>query len=169
MRVGELLLTEEVYNALVAAEGKGLGRRSVAALGGISERTYWRWLERGKRACETEEDGSAPDPLDAQFMKLWRETEKARAKWEQRVLDSMDEAGDKAWQRDAWKLERRRPEDYSLVTVSRQEGGPQQVSITVINNPEALDALDGALRKLAAPTSARELPEVIEAEIVHED
>lgn len=164
--MGELLLTDEVYNKLVAAEGKGLGRRSVAALGGISERTYWRWLERGKRACEVEEEGNEPDPFDAQFMKLWRETEKARAKWEQEVIQAMDDETDKGWQRQAWKLERRRPEDYSLVTVQRQEGGPQNVSITVINNPEALEALDGALRKLAAPSSARELPETIEGEIV---
>jgi transposase len=168
--VGELLLTEDSYNALVAAERKGLGRRSVAAMGGVSERTYWRWLERGKRACETEEDGGTPDALDEKYMKLWRETEKARAVWEQEALASMqDDDTGKVWQRDAWRLERRRPEDYSLVTVSRQEGGPQQVSITVVNNPEALEGLDAVLRKLAAPQSAREIPETIEGHAVEED
>lgn len=142
------LMSDDVYNALVAGERLGLSRRACAARAGISERTYWRWLEMGKRALESQEAGEDVDVNDEKHIKLWLETERARATWEEETLAALDVESDKGWQRQAWKLERRRPDDYALVTVQRNEGGPSQVSLTVVADAKALEMMDGALRQL---------------------
>lgn len=144
-------LTEETQAELVAGEKLGLSQRACAGRAGIALRTYEKWLTRGRRAIEDMEDGVELSATDAPYAGLVRMVEKARAQWEQTVLENLDDEDQKQWQKHAWKLERKRPEEYALVTVNRNEGGPQQVTVNVLNNPEALDKLDSALRELARP------------------
>lgn len=113
-----------VHAALVAAEQAGLSRRSVAAQAGVSVRAYWRWLEWGRQALEAREAGEDIFGSHADYIDLWLETEKARANWEAERLASLRDDDLKAnqWQREAWQLERRMPDEYSLTTTVRHQG-----------------------------------------------
>lgn len=144
-------LTEETQRKLIEGEKLGLSQRACAGRAGIALRTYEKWLTRGRRAIEDMEDGAELTKTEAPYAGLVRFVEEARAEWEASVLESLDDDENKRWQKDAWKLERKRPEEYALVTVNRNEGGPQQVTVNVLQNPEALDKLDSALRELARP------------------
>ena len=113
-----------VHAALVSAEKAGLSRRSCAAAAGVSARAYWRWLERGRMALEAREDGGEVAAEYVQYIDLYLETEKARAEWEKARLESLrdDELKANQWQREAWQLERRMPDEYSLTTTVRHQG-----------------------------------------------
>lgn len=113
-----------VHAALVSAEKAGLSRRSVAAKAGISPRAYWRWLERGRMALEAREAGEEVLAEYVQYIDLFLETEAARAEWERERLTSLRDDDLKAnqWQREAWQLERRMPDEYSLTTTVRHQG-----------------------------------------------
>lgn len=113
-----------VHEALVSAEKLGLSRRSVAAHAGVSPRAYWRWLERGRQALEAQEAGEDVLAEYVQYIPLFQETERARAEWEKARLESLRDDDLKAnqWQREAWQLERRMPDEYSLTTTVRHQG-----------------------------------------------
>lgn len=113
-----------VHEALVSAEKQGLSRRSVAACAGVSPRAYWRWLEQGRQALEAQENGEDVLAAHVQYIALFQDTEKARAEWEAARLTSLRDDDLKAnqWQREAWQLERRMPDEYSLTTTVRHQG-----------------------------------------------
>lgn len=113
-----------VHAALVSGEKAGLSRRSVAANAGVSPRAYWRWLERGRMALEAREEGGEVPAEYVQYIDLYVETEQARAEWEMERLGTMNDDEQKAnmWQREAWQLERRMPDEYSLTTTVRHQG-----------------------------------------------
>jgi hypothetical protein len=78
-------------------------------------RAVYRWLEKGKRVADAmeEEDGAEWNPEDAKYVQLYRDIEKARADREEELLaqiDGEEKAGQ--WMRQAWKLERRDPEQW---------------------------------------------------------
>lgn len=141
-----------VHAALVSAEKAGLSRRSVAAKAGISPRTYWKWLSYGKIAAEAREDGGDCPAEYVQYADLFLETEAARADWEAERLESLRDEDAKVhmWQRDAWQLERRMPDEYSLTTTVRHQGEIEHKHVQELPEETQREMLE-AFARMTAP------------------
>ena len=130
-----------VHKKLVQGELKGLFNGKTADLAGISRQTYLRWLRVGKAAIEAGD-------MENKYVQLYIDVAQARAKWELRTLEAIDEPDETQWQKHAWKLERKLPEEYSLQTRQHVEIEQPLVNVNVLADPKALEALDSALRQL---------------------
>lgn len=113
-----------VHEALVSAERVGLSRRACAGHAGINWRTYLRWLEKGAIAAAARDEGLEVLAEYVEYEQLFRDVEHMRAVWEQERLETMNDDEQKAnmWQREAWQLERKLPDEYSLTTTVRHQG-----------------------------------------------
>lgn len=117
--------TPAVRKAYCLAIIDGLSYESAAAEAGVfSESTILEWRERGA-------NGEEP------FASFARDEKKAKASWERKRLKAMDEAGQN-WAREAWKLERRMPDEYGKKETVRQEhtganGGPVAVEMAGVH------------------------------------
>jgi hypothetical protein len=144
-----------VHKALVDAELAGLSRRSCAAKAGISPRIYWKWLERGRMALEAREEGADVPAEYVQYVDLYVETERARALWEESCLQNLNDPEEKQyWVRNAWQLERRMPDEYSLTTTVRHQGEIEHK--TTVELPE--ETQKKMLEAFAEMTRPKELP-----------
>ena len=90
--------TQDTIDRYCDAIIDGLSLRSAAAEAGICTNTADNWAKRG-------EAGEEP------FAEFLRQREKAIAVWERKRQAAMDEAGPQ-WAREAWRLERRLPDEY---------------------------------------------------------
>lgn len=159
------------YNAathkkLVEGEKRGLFNGKTADLAGIARVTYLKWLRKGKQAVEDMEAGRDPG-ANAKYAQLFLDVSRARAQWEISTLEAIDDVDETQWQKHAWKLERKLPEEYSLQTRQHVEVEQPLVNVNVLADGEALRALDQALRALTGG-SGRELPpgdDVIDGEL----
>lgn len=101
---------EEIYEAIRA----GVPPETAAGRIGVARRSLYDWLARGR------EDGSR-EP----YRSFTAEVDKALAGWETRDILLIGKAAETQWQAAAWRLERRKPQEYGRRT--RVEG---QVTIT---------------------------------------
>lgn len=92
-------LDERTAKRLVDATRKGLPRRVVARLAGISPTTLFNWIRRGR-------SGESP------FVELVEQLKEAEAYGEEALVDLIDEHAKTTWQAGAWRLERRYPDRY---------------------------------------------------------
>lgn len=91
--------TPEVIALIADKLESGIYADSAAILAGISEKTYYNWLERGENGVEP-------------YATFLQATKDATAKAEQGALTTVRAAGP-GWQANAWFLERRFPAKYS--------------------------------------------------------
>lgn len=109
--------TKRFRDAYCQAIRDGLSYESAAAEAGVfSESTILDWRARG-------EAGEEP------YATFSRDEKRAVADWERKRLEAMDAAGPN-WPREAWKLERRKPDVYGKrerVEHTGADGGPMQV------------------------------------------
>lgn len=73
------LLNDRVVADLVQAVGGGSFYEEAAAYAGVSERSLFRWLQRGRNYDEVLEAGGEPAEDDKPFGELYRRLRKARA------------------------------------------------------------------------------------------
>jgi hypothetical protein len=108
------MYNQGVHAALVDATRKGLSRRGCAGAAGVSVRAVLRWLEKGRRALEAQEDGEEALAEDEKYVPLYLDLERALAEREAELLAKMDDPDEKVgmWMRHAWQLERRDPENW---------------------------------------------------------
>lgn len=79
---------------------------------GISEATYYRWLDEGKTYKESEREIKDPDKLN--LILLYETVQKATAKAEIGAVEGLLTHGDTQWQALAWFLERKYGQRWSL-------------------------------------------------------
>jgi len=121
----------ELEDAYMSAIEFGLSYESACAEAGFSSSTLANWRIRG-------EAGEEP------YVGFLENEKKALATWERTRLLRMDDAGPN-WTREAWKLERRMPDEYGKrerhsVAVGQDPNlGPVQVAstLTLLSDPEA--------------------------------
>jgi transposase len=115
-------LTPDLKSRIIALI-RGGNRRSVAILScGISESTFYRWQQRGKRASR------------GIYREFWEELKAAEAQAEVMYLDVIRQAARGGqWQAAAWYLERTRSDIYGR-RMDMTSGGEKVESapITVI-------------------------------------
>ena len=117
-------LNAEVQSQIVAALRAGNYQEVAAAYAGISEATFYAWLERGRKE---------PQSIYSEFLEA---VERAKAAAEVRDIALIDKAAqDGSWQAAAWKLERKYPNRWGRV--SRTEiSGPEGSAVQVVVSPK---------------------------------
>jgi hypothetical protein len=96
-----LKLTGERARRICDAIRAGIRPEIAAAYCGVSARTFYRWMERGRAADA--------DPVFVEFVE---DVEHALAEWEARDILVIGEAAKTDWRAAAWRLERRLPKVY---------------------------------------------------------
>lgn len=100
------LASPQVQHLLEGLEA-GAFVQDAARAAGLSPRSVWRWLERGR--AEAEEGTEGP------YWQIWHAVEAARFISHSRALAVIMEAADGGnWRAAAWWLERAHPEKWSL-------------------------------------------------------
>jgi len=116
-------LTPELTRNICDRVRMGLPYRSVAELNGISEPTFYDWINRGEEA------------QSGLFFEFAKEVKKAKREGEAVLLARIQTAAREEWTAAAWILERRHPEDYVRRTesvVSGPGGGPIETVLRTI-------------------------------------
>ena len=104
-------LTPEVIEKITSAIRMGNDNKVAAALAGISEATYYKWL--------TEAEKADADPL---FIEFSESVTQAQAQAEARAVSLIQKASNEGrWQASSWWLERKHPERWGRNDKIRQE------------------------------------------------
>lgn len=110
------LLTKERQARLLQAVAAGNYVETAARYAGISETTYYRWMQ----------EGGAPG-APAKKRELWEAVRKAEAEAEVRGVVIIQTAAQTQWQAQAWLLERKYPAKWGRKQqITGADGGPIQ-------------------------------------------
>ena len=118
-------LTEARHRKIVADIRAGNFAQIAAVASGITEQTYYNWLNRGAADLASEE---AADHASI-YAKFFEAVKRAEAEAEVKQLRAMQT--DDKWQRRAWWLERRFPKRWGQkqsLELSGPDGGPLTVT-----------------------------------------
>lgn len=113
-------LTPERHAAIVDAVRHGMYAKAAVEGAGITEATYYRWLERGRQ-------GEEP------FESFLADVEQASAAATLNMLDTIRKAAETDWRAAAWFLERRFPDQWGRHSRSSRED-----EVAVTESPEAV-------------------------------
>ena len=80
---------------------------------GISEKTYYRWVQRGAKASWLEEKGKKLSEKQENYRNLRNAIKKAIAKTEIKNISIVQKAGEKNWQAAMTWLERKYPQRWA--------------------------------------------------------
>lgn len=127
--------TPELADKIIEALRLGVPQSTAITYGGISDTTYYRWLQEGA------EDDATPQLRD------FRDAVKAaRAEAEVRSVAVIQNASRKTWQAAAWFLERSFPQHWARTDrheLTGRDGGAIELNVDA-------DALESKLRQLIA-------------------
>lgn len=114
-------LTPDVQDRVIQAIKMGNYQETAAAYAGISQSTFYHWMDRGR---------NEPGSIYSEFLEA---VEKAKADSEVRDVALIEKAAtDGSWQAAAWKLERKFPQKWGRVTrteITGAEGKPISVEV----------------------------------------
>ena len=115
-------LTPEIVEAVANVVRVGARRKDAALALGVSERTYYKWLERGNREIArlsaTGEDETDSDPAEQLYVQFVQASTKAWAEAKVTAITTIRQAmqgkhpNRAQWQAAAWWLERTYPLEY---------------------------------------------------------
>lgn len=92
----------ETCHKIIQAIKQGNYQKTAAAIAGIDESTYYRWIERGKQA------------KSGKYCEFYKSIKKAEEFAKAYYLQQIREAAEsgKSWQAAAWYLERKYPDEW---------------------------------------------------------
>jgi len=137
-------LTPEMQERICRILREGNTRRTAAALVGIDEETFRRWMYLGERGRE---------PYRAFYAAVKNAEEEAV---QSRIAVIQKAAQDGNWQAAAWWLERKFPAEWGRIDrvqaeITGKDGGPLQVSrVDGLSEAEMRELLRQALESLPA-------------------
>lgn len=100
-------MDEQRVRRLLDALKGGVDINTASQFAGINYQTVYRWVERGQRENERQEQGLEPDPAEAEFLELWQSMRVARAEAVVRNMAQVQKAANQGdWKAAAWWLER---------------------------------------------------------------
>lgn len=161
-RLGRRLsLTREVYDRIVLAVRGGAYLDDAAAYAGVSERTLYAWLARGRDAETRADNGNELSDDDRLLLGFQRDVARARADATIRNVTLVQQAAQTSWQAAAWWLERTNP---------RKWGRHETVEITG-DTVDVADDYERILRERIERLRERSLPvvDVPSVEVVDAD
>lgn len=136
----------------ILAISLGHSTTMAAQAAGVSRRTIYSWLTKGKQIRTTIEEYPHLLPLtpfDKDYLWFLKAWEKAEYKRKQELLKRIEEAGeDGKWQANAWLLERLHPDEFSTrreVVISDERKSDEAFTINmghaeIVETPEVKDA-----------------------------
>ena len=156
-------IDDKMIERVVEALLKCHTQKSAAISAGISEKTFYNYLERARTViAEVQEDPArAITEADWLYLKFLAKIEEAEAEVENRLLGRIDEAGKSRWQANAWILERRFGDRWAQKTSGRHEGSGGEGVITFTLKIPGMNApalKDGLIEE-----------EILDAEFTEED
>jgi hypothetical protein len=140
------LLTPEVHENVVKAVRIGATRELAANYAGLSARTLYSYLARGRAAHALVEAGMVMDEAERPFFELYRDVKQAEGSAAIGWLLKIEQAAATQWQAAAWKLERRYTSDYGRqqLAITGADGGPIQVENVTFTDDEIVAILTAA-------------------------
>lgn len=154
-------IDETLVNRVVESLLKCHTQKSAAVNAGISEKTFYNYIEKANeiRYLEENDPDSLPlTPWDHLYLTFLEAIEAAESEVQNKLLGRIDKAGLDKWQANAWILERRWPEEFSTRQTVRHEGtkgGPVEFTLNI----PGMDAIE----------TDEEEPELIEGEIIEDE
>lgn len=129
-------LTPELQAEIVGYIRMGHFTQVAARLGGISESTLYRWLERGRNA------------KSGRYREFWEAIETAKAFAEARYLETVRDIAQDQRHKDrlkaaTWWLERRHAGRYSPTQIMKHEGEMTIKSAEELSDDELADIAKG--------------------------
>lgn len=121
-----LTLTAELIKNLAQFIRAGLTNKSSCDACGISETTFYRWLETGEKDKDRQKASI--------YREFWEAIKKAEASHKMELLNTIRKAGkDGNWQAAAWELERRYYNEFgrTRVELTGAEGREIEVKSSV--------------------------------------
>lgn len=111
-----------------------------AAIGGISRRTLYEWIYKGREIRELREENPAGQltPYDEDYLWFLTNYELAEIERKTELLRRIEESGKdpKRWQANAWLLERLHPDEFSLRhSVRLEDTGDKEVFTLSFGSP----------------------------------
>lgn len=121
----------ETCHKIIQAIKQGNYQKTAAALAGIDESTYYRWVERGKEA------------KSGKYCEFYKSIKKAEEFAKAYYLQQIREAAEskKHWQAAAWYLERKFPDEFGRrQSIDMKADIKADVKSTVFNH-EVMDSI----------------------------
>ncbi len=126
-------LTEELIEQISIAVENGSSNKDACILTGISESTFYNWMNEAK-ALQDKKKIPSDKRIYLEFMESLK---KAEAMFKQFHLGQINKASrEGSWQASAWMLERKYPNEYSRKLELRGQDGnaPELVKIYIPDN-----------------------------------
>jgi transposase len=115
------LLYSESKDRLLDAITKGLTINDACEYAGISEQTYYNWLNKDVSSIKNEEDKK-------KYLEFLESLKKAQSECQMYCLDFLMK--DKSWQSKAWVLERRFPDRWAKKDMTINENNEKVINFT---------------------------------------
>ncbi len=115
------LLYSESKDRLLDAITKGLTINDACEYAGISEQTYYNWLNKEVSSIKNEEDKK-------KYLEFLESLKKAQSECQMYCLDFIMK--DKSWQSKAWVLERRFPDRWAKKDMTINENNEKVINFT---------------------------------------
>jgi len=114
-------LQDDIQKRLLSAIEKGLSIIDSCEYAGISEKTYYNWLNKD---IETIKDAAE----QKKFIQFLQNIKKAQSECQMYCLDFIMK--DKSWQSKAWLLERRFPDRWAKKDMTLNENNEKVINFT---------------------------------------
>ena len=114
-------LQDDIKHRLISAIEKGLTIVDACEYAGISEKTYYNWLNKNTDEIKDEEERK-------KFVQFLQDIKKAQSECQMYCLDFIMK--DKSWQSKAWLLERRFPDRWAKKDMTINENNEKVINFT---------------------------------------
>ncbi len=114
-------LQDDIQHRLISAIEKGLTIVDACEYAGISEKTYYNWLNKNTDEIKDEEERK-------KFVQFLQDIKKAQSECQMYCLDFIMK--DKSWQSKAWVLERRFPDRWAKKDMTINENNEKVINFT---------------------------------------
>jgi transposase len=114
-------LQDDIQHRLISAIEKGLTIVDACEYAGISEKTYYNWLNKNTDEIKDEEERK-------KFVQFLQNIKKAQSECQMYCLDFIMK--DKSWQSKAWLLERRFPDRWAKKDMTINENNEKVINFT---------------------------------------
>ena len=107
-------LTPEKIEEICKWISEGQTIEVAAGLSGVTSRSVYKWLERGRKGDVDEENGIELDEVDALCVQFFHAFEKADAEWQKDAVETIRiaEIDPRNWTAAMTRLERRKPAQW---------------------------------------------------------
>ena len=114
-------LEDDIHQRLILAIERGLTIADACEYSGISEKTYYNWLNKDTTQIKDDEERK-------KFVQFLQDIKKAQSECQMYCLDFIMK--DKSWQSKAWLLERRFPDRWAKKDMTINENNEKVINFT---------------------------------------